>query len=140
MRSWRCAGKRPNASTRRTRRAVRGNRGEASSGIVPEIWVGSLADYNAGVLHGVWLDATLEPDELAAAVQFMLRHSHEPDAEEYGVFDYDGFGEAASLLGEYPSLESVSKVAQGILEHGPAFAAWAAYVGPEQAEQLDRFE
>ncbi len=77
MRSWRCAGKRPNASTRRTRRAVRGNRGEASSGIVPEIWVGSLADYNAGVLHGVWLDATLEPDELAAAVQFMLRNSHE---------------------------------------------------------------
>ncbi len=41
----------------------------------------SLADYNAGVLHGAWLDATLEPDELAAAVQFMLRNSHEPDAE-----------------------------------------------------------
>src|SRR6266540_1098951 len=114
--------------------ATQSNRGEASSGIVPEIWVGSLflatcsgtsaptgfgptpelrtpsldaaldwsrwgqnqllqwspnkfagsgslADYNAGVLHGAWLDATLEPDELAAAVQFMLRNSHEPDAE-----------------------------------------------------------
>src|SRR6266508_5155906 len=120
--------------------ATQSNRGEASSGIVPEIWVGSLADYNAGVLHGAWLDATLEPDELAAAVQFMLRNSHEPDAEEYGVFDYDGFGDAASLLGEYPSLATVSKVAQGIQEHGQAFAAWAAYVGPEQAEQLDRFE
>ncbi len=120
--------------------ATQSNRGEASSGIVPEIWVDSLADYNAGVLHGAWLDATLEPDELAAAVQFMLRNSHEPDAEEYGVFDYDGFGEAASLLGEYPSLETISKVAQGIQEHGPAFAAWAAYVGSEQTEQLHRFE
>ena len=70
----------------------------------------------------------------------MLRNSHEPDAEEYGVFDYDGFGDAASLLGEYPSLETISKVARGILENGQAFAAWAAYVGPERHEELDRFE
>ena len=107
----------------------------------PSIWVGSLSDYNAGVLHGVWLAATVELDELADAIQFMLRNSHEPDAEEYGVFDYDWFGQGVgSLLGEYPSLATVSKVAQGIAEHGEAFAAWASYVGPEQHEQLDRFE
>src|SRR5581483_5008343 len=69
------------------RQAAEGNRG-----VSPEIWVGSLADYVAGYLHGAWLDATSSPEELAAAVQFILRNSHEPDAEEYGVFDYDGFG------------------------------------------------
>jgi antirestriction protein len=114
---------------------------EGNRDVSPRIWVGSLADYTAGYPHGTWLDATSVPEELAAAVQFMLRNSHEPDAEEYGVFDYDGFGsEVPRLLGEYPSLETVAKIAQGIYEHGQAFAAWAAYVGPEQTEQLDRFE
>jgi antirestriction protein len=120
--------------------ATRAGRGEASSGTGPEIWVGSLADYNAGRLHGVWLDATLEPDELASAVQFLLKNSYEPDAEEYAVMDYDGFGDAAGLLGEYPNLETVSKVARGIEEHGLAFAAWVEYVGPEQVDQLERFQ
>jgi antirestriction protein len=87
------------------------------------------------------LDATLEPDELADAIQFILKNSHEPGAEEHGIFDYDGFGEGVgSLLGEWASLATVSRIAQSITEHGDAFAAWAAYVGPEQTEQLDRFE
>lgn len=125
----------------RTATSARTGNGEAGGSAGPEIWVGSLSDYNAGILHGAWLDATLDADELGDAVQFMLKNSHEPDAEEYGVFDYDDFGYGlSSLLGEYPSLTTVSKIAQGIEEHGEAFAAWAAYVGPEQAEQLDRFE
>jgi antirestriction protein len=120
--------------------AIRAEGAEANSGIAPEIWVGSLADYVNGVLHGVWVDATLEPEELADAVQFMLRNSYEADAEEWGVFDYDGFGhEVTSLLGEYPDLKTVSKIGQGIAEHGEAYAAWAAYVGPQSEEQLDRF-
>lgn len=107
----------------------------------PMVWVGSLADYTAGYLHGAWLDATLDSDDLTNAVRFVLKNAHEADAEEYGVFDYDGFGsEVTSLLGEYPNLKTVSRIAQGIVEHGHAFAAWAAYVGPEQEEQLDRFE
>jgi Antirestriction protein (ArdA) len=74
---------------------------ETYHGDAPEIWVGSLADYVAGYLHGVWLDAALTPDELAPAIQFVLRNSHEPDAEEYAVFDDSGFGsELTGLLGE----------------------------------------
>jgi len=107
----------------------------------PKVWVGSLADYTAGYLHGAWLDAAIDPDDLTNAVRFVLKNAHEPYAEEYGIFDYDGFGsEVMSLLGEYPSLKTVSRIAQGIAEYGQAFAAWAAYVGPEQEEQLDRFE
>ena len=106
----------------------------------PRIWIGSLADYTAGHLHGAWLDAVLEPHELEKAVQFVLRNAREPGAEEYGIFDYDGFGHGiAALIGEYSSLKLVSRLAEGIAEHGEAFAAWAACVGPEQPELLDRF-
>jgi hypothetical protein len=31
------------------------DRGETTSGFRPEIWVGSLTDYNSGVLHGAAL-------------------------------------------------------------------------------------
>ena len=58
------------------------------SGINPKVWVGSLADYNSGELHGVWFDATCEPAELELAARFMLRLGHTPGAEEWGIFDY----------------------------------------------------
>lgn len=109
--------------------------------LTPQIWVASLADYNAGHLHGNWMDATLDPDDLDDAIQFLLRNSHEPGAEEYAIFDYGGFGsELSRQFGEYPDLRTVARVAQGLTEHGPAFAAWAAYVGPADAEGLDRFD
>jgi antirestriction protein len=43
--------------------------------------------------------------------------------EEWGIFDYEDFG--SLLLGEYESIEDVARLAAGIVEHGPAFAAWA---------------
>ena len=89
----------------------------------PQIWVGSLADYNAGRLHGDWLDAAVPDDLLAASVRVILAGSTEPDAEEYGIFDYEQFG--AFRVGEYEQLDVVARVARGIQEHGPAFAAWA---------------
>lgn len=104
----------------------------------PEIWVGSLSDYNNGRLHGVWLDATLKPEELHAAIQFMLRNGYDVTAEEWGIFDYDDFG--GLNLGEYESLDVVSRIAQGITEHGEAFAKWVEYVGERSEEALSRFE
>lgn len=100
---------------------------EQSGQLQPQIWVGSLADYNNGDLHGEWIVASAEPDELSAAVHAMLARS--PAAargevvEEYGIFDYDGFG--TFKVGEYDLLDQVAVVAQGITEHGAAFAAWA---------------
>jgi antirestriction protein len=46
----------------------------------------------------------------------------------------------SSLLGEYASLKTVSKIAQGIAEHGEAYAAWVACVGERDEEALERFE
>lgn len=92
-----------------------------------------LADYNAGRLYGTWMDATLEPDELHKAVQFMLRSSEIRDAEEWAIFDHDEFG--GYEIERYTSFTTVSRIAQGVAQHGPAFAEWVSIVG-EQSEEL----
>jgi antirestriction protein len=103
----------------------------------PRIYVASLSDYNAGILHGEWLDANQEPDELEAAVDDMLARSTTHGAEEFAVHDYEGFG--AYTVGEYESLDWLSRIARGIAEHGAAFAAWAQECGRDD-ERLARFE
>lgn len=112
--------------------------GDSHRSAGPQIWVASLADYNDGCLHGQWFDATCNVEELELATRFMLRGGRIPNAEEWAVMDYDGFGPLR--LGEYASFETISRVASGIAEHGQAFAAWAAYVGPESSDALGRFE
>lgn len=105
----------------------------------PSIWVGSLADYNNGDLHGQWLDAAREAADVHADIQAML--SRGPAAargdlpEEWGIFDYEGFG--SLRIGESETIEYVSRVARGIAEHGPAFAAWAEVM--EDEDLLDGF-
>lgn len=118
--------------------APRDHETEAST---PRIWVGSLADYNNGILHGAWIDAAREADDVHADIEAMLARSPwaarsgEP-AEEWGIFDYEGFGQAS--IYQHDDIAVVSRVARGITEHGLAFAAWASVVeGDEQA--LDAF-
>lgn len=93
--------------------------------VPPRVYVASLADYNAGRLHGVWLAADQDEEQLQAGVSAMLATSPEPGAEEWAIHDFEGFGPLR--LGEYESLATVSTLARGIAEHGPAFAAWASY-------------
>jgi antirestriction protein len=103
----------------------------------PRIYVASLADYNEGRLHGEWIDAAQDEEELERCVKEMLARSPSPGAEEWAIHDYEGFG--LLRLDEFESLASVAKVASGIAEHGPAFAAWAAHVGAD-SEAIDEFE
>ncbi len=90
----------------------------------PRIYVACLAAYNAGILHGTWIDAAQSVEELHAAVRAMLNDSP-AFAEEWAVHDYEGFG--ALRLSEYESLERIADIANGIAEHGDAFAAWLSY-------------
>ncbi len=103
----------------------------------PRIYVASLSDDNAGRLHGTWIKAWREPDELLGDIQEMLDTAPTYGAEEWAVQDYEGFGDIR--LGEYESLETVSWYAQGIREHGLAFAAWIAHTGygPEDGADFD---
>lgn len=103
----------------------------------PRIYVASLSDYNAGRLHGTWLDATGDTEALAAGVNDMLARSPEPGAEEWAIHDYEGFGPLR--LSEYESLDTIARIAGGIADHGPAFAHWAAIAGTA-TEELDRFD
>ena len=109
--------------------------------VPPQIWVASLSDYNNGTLHGAWLDAARDESELQADIATMLAASPltaatgEP-AEEWAIFDYDGF--APLRIDEHENLSWISRVAKGIAEHGPAFAAYADVV--EDEEMLAGFD
>lgn len=102
----------------------------------PRIYVASLADYNEGRLVGTWMDATREPGEIYEDIEAMLATSRLPASEEWAIHDSDGFGPIR--LSEYETMETVSRLALGIAEHGPAFAALASASGTDP-DVLDRF-
>lgn len=102
----------------------------------PRIYVACLASYNNGVLHGRWIDASADTDEMQAEISAMLRDSkfpnvmvecphcegegmpddsacpvcsgkgEVPSAEEWAIHDYEGLG---PNLGEYAGLEEVAR-------------------------------
>jgi antirestriction protein len=99
---------------------------------MPNIYVASLADYNAGRLHGRWIDAAQDPEDIWAEVQAMLKESKEPIAEEWAIHDYDDFG--GLRLGEYESFEKVSLIANMMEDHSPEIVA--AYLSENEDAPL----
>jgi hypothetical protein len=57
----------------------------------PKIYVASLSDYNAGRLHGRWIDANQPTHGIWSDIGDMLAESPEPGAEEWAIHDYEGF-------------------------------------------------
>lgn len=83
----------------------------------PRIYIADLAAYNAGILHGVWIDATLDMDEILAEIQAMLNATPvDEGAEEYALHDYEGF--EGLNLDEYESLSSIYEKAELITAYG----------------------
>lgn len=111
---------------------------ETESRPAPAIYVASLADYNNGRLHGAWIDAAREPDEIHADIDAILANSREPCAEEWAIHDYEQFGRWN--VNEYDSIEQVSRIAKGIAEHGYAYSAWAdVFDGEDASFDTDSF-
>ncbi len=79
------------------------------------IYVADLAAYNNGKLHGIWIDATQELDDIQEQVNGMLAQSPEPDAEEWAIHDYEGFG--GYSVSEYSGFEELHNVASFIEEY-----------------------
>jgi antirestriction protein len=104
----------------------------------PAIYVASLADYNAGRLHGRWIAADQEAERLHEEVAAMLAASPEPGAEKWAIHDYDNFGPLR--LSEYESLERVATIAGGIARDGLAFAHWAAISDRDEADLAEGFD
>lgn len=86
----------------------------------PRIYVASLSDYNAGILHGAWIDADQDADDIREEIAAMLDESHNQPAEDYAIHDYENFG--GIRLPEYEDIDTVSAIADAIKEHGEAFA------------------
>jgi len=91
------------------------------------IYVADLAAYNSGKLHGVWIDATQELEDIQAQVSAMLAARPEGFAEEYAIHDYEGFGGYA--LSEYQGLQSAHEIACFIEEFGEIATASVKMVG-----------
>lgn len=109
----------------------------------PRIYVASLSDYNAGVLHGRWIDATDDAEAIQEQIGEMLRASpitarYGDIAEEWAIHDHEGFGELR--LDENEALGTVAMIAAGINKHGLAFAAWVDHVGERNTESIEQFE
>tara|TARA_R110002110_G_scaffold415847_1_gene657766 strand:- start:25145 stop:25660 length:516 start_codon:yes stop_codon:yes gene_type:complete len=84
------------------------------------IYVADLSAYNNGKLHGVWIDATSDMDDIWDAVNKMLKNSPEEDAEEWSIHDYEGFGEV--YISEHEGFESVREKAL-FIEENPAIGS-----------------
>lgn len=81
-----------------------------------KIWIGCLAAYNQGNLHGEWLDVSiLTEDDITEEAKRIVAESPAPDGEEWFIADTDGF---AGLIGEYSSFASVVRCAELLDEHG----------------------
>ncbi len=109
----------------------------------PAIWVGDLAAYNAGILHGEWIKldgATIE--EIQAAVNDILdegtrRYSDETLSvhEEFGIFDFEGFGPIK--LDQYESLTTVLEHVERMGDDPARYFAYVSVHGEHYADQYD---
>lgn len=126
-----------------------------------KIYAADLAAYNAGVLHGVWVDVT-DPETMQTEIAGMLRESPEPNvqvtcprqqledkhegcglchgsgmvpsAEEWLVHDYDGDWHGINL-GETSDLEAICETDRLLEEHGEAWGAYVGIVGEHYATE-----
>ena len=99
----------------------------------PRIYVACLAAYNAGLLHGKWIDANQDEEDIMEEIQTMLKASPEPFAEEWAIHDYENFGPVK--LSEHESIEKVAELGQAMAEHGLAAAAYF-----DENKNLENFE
>ncbi|MFD1797184.1 antirestriction protein ArdA [Paracoccus aurantiacus] len=82
----------------------------------PRIYVACLAAYNNGYLHGAWIDADQDADQIRDEIAAMLSRSPVEDAEEYAIHDYEGF--EGVRISEYAGIDTVARMGAFIAEHG----------------------
>jgi antirestriction protein len=81
---------------------------------MPRFYAACLASYNAGILHGRWIDATSDADEMALEVAAMLKESPVPLAEEWAMHDME---DLPRVFGEYAGLKAVAAFMELVDEH-----------------------
>ncbi|MCM1967770.1 antirestriction protein ArdA [Streptomyces sp. G1] len=97
----------------------------------------SLADYTAGRLHGAWIDADQDADDIRAEIADMLAASPSSNAEDYAIHDSENFG---IDLPEFISIEDVTKLAELVTQHPPELVSHfrgEGYALDEITEQIE---
>ncbi len=108
-----------------------------SDELTPRIYVASLSDYNAGRLHGRWIDCDQDVDDIRQAIEDMLSESPEPIAEEWAIHDFEGFGSVR--LNESEDIARVAKLAEMIGEHRELITHVIDHCGgPDDLEEASR--
>lgn len=105
-----------------------------SNEVLDRIYVASLSDYNAGILHGEWLsfDDFSSAGEVWEAIRAMLADSptartEGTPAEEWAIHDFEGFAgihvpESESIGALWEAYEIMES-----LDDPEAFADWLTY-------------
>ncbi|MBD2458399.1 antirestriction protein ArdA [Nostoc sp. FACHB-87] len=114
---------------------------------IPKIYVACLSAYNSGHLHGLWIDATQEPEDIEDDIKWMLSWSPVADdeaCEEWAIHDYENW--QGIQLNECEDIEHISELANLLEEHGQAYAVYYQYYGSDasledfQERYLGQFE
>lgn len=92
-----------------------------------QIYIASLSDYNAGILHGKWIELDgLSTDEIQEEINQILQTSpytkqYGEVAEEWAIHDFELGG---IRISEYESLDTIVSIVEALSEHGEAFAIY----------------
>lgn len=92
-----------------------------------QIYVASLSDYNAGILHGKWIKLeSKDINDIQDEISQILADS--PNAKKYGepaeswaIHDFELGG---IRISEYEDLETIIAIVEALSEHGEAFAIY----------------
>lgn len=97
----------------------------------PALWVGCLAAYNAGKLHGEWMQASSDTAEMFAAIAEILKASPEPHAEEWDIMDTDNMPAEAGRTLESAAAYVAALDALSRADAAEIVAAWIDWRGTD---------
>lgn len=103
----------------------------------PKIWVASLADYAAGRPMGGWIDAAQEPEDVSKDITALLARSIKPGADAWAIYDTDDF-DPLQVCADL-DIETVSRVARALHDHGRPLAAWLELTEDLSADNIAAF-
>ena len=102
------------------------------------IYVACLASYNAGTLHGTWIDlAGKTADDVQKEISEMLAQSPILRGEEWAIYDFEGFGPLR--ISEQQDIAELAELAEAYEEHGEPLLCWADNLG-DIPEAIETFE
>lgn len=101
-----------------------------------KIYVACLAAYNAGILHGRWVELT-DPETVRESIADMLKASPIPGAEEWAIHDYDLDGLECK---EHEDVDLLCELAEAVDEHGRPFVIWWNNEHGRTSSDVERFQ